>query len=150
MDSKKTSEISTNFIRNIINKDLSSGKHKNIITRFPPEPNGYLHIGHAKSICLNFGTAADFDGFCNLRFDDTNPSKENIEYVNSIKSDVHWLGFSWDKEVKFSSDYFNIFYKCAIELINKGLAYVCFLNAERGGVPKTCRQSCKCDRGVQL
>jgi len=130
MDSKKTSGKTTNFIRNVIDKDLSTGKHKTVVTRFPPEPNGYLHIGHAKSICLNFGTASDYDGYCNLRFDDTNPSKEDIEYVNSIKNDVNWLGFSWDKKVKFSSDYFDIFYECAIELIKKELAYVCFLSAE--------------------
>jgi len=121
-------EKPVNFIRNIINEDLSSRKHEVIKTRFPPEPNGYLHIGHAKSICLNFGTAKDYNGFCNLRFDDTNPSKEDIEYVNSIKKDVKWLGFNWDGEVKFSSSYFNIFYICAEELISKGLAYVCFLN----------------------
>ena len=130
MDSKKTSGKTTNFIRNVIDEDLSTGKHKTVVTRFPPEPNGYLHIGHAKSICLNFGTASDYDGYCNLRFDDTNPSKEDIEYVNSIKNDVNWLGFSWDKKVKFSSDYFDIFYECAIELIKKELAYVCFLSAE--------------------
>lgn len=130
MDSKKTSGKTANFIRNVIDEDLSTGKHKTVVTRFPPEPNGYLHIGHAKSICLNFGTASDYDGYCNLRFDDTNPSKEDIEYVNSIKNDVNWLGFSWDKKVKFSSDYFDIFYECAIELIKKELAYVCFLSAE--------------------
>ena len=131
MDSKQTSTKLTNFIRNTIDKDLLEGKHKSVITRFPPEPNGYLHIGHAKSICLNFGTASDYDGYCNLRFDDTNPSKEDIEYVNSIKEDVKWLGFSWNHEVKFSSNYFDIFYDCAIELINKKLAYVCFLTAEQ-------------------
>ena len=130
MDSNQTPTKSTNFIRNKIDSDLLNGKHKSIITRFPPEPNGYLHIGHAKSICLNFGTAFDYGGYCNLRFDDTNPSKEDIEYVNSIKNDVNWLGFSWDKKVKFSSDYFDIFYECAIELIKKELAYVCFLSAE--------------------
>jgi len=131
MDSKQTPTKLTNFIRNTIDKDLLEGKHKSVITRFPPEPNGYLHIGHAKSICLNFGTASDYDGFCNLRFDDTNPSKEDIEYVNSIKKDVKWLGFSWNKEVKFSSNYFDIFYDCAIELIKKELACVCFLNTEK-------------------
>lgn len=131
MDSKKTSEMTTNFIRNVIDDDLSTGKHKTVITRFPPEPNGYLHIGHAKSICLNFGTATDYDGYCNLRFDDTNPSKEDIEYVNSIKQDVKWLGFSWNNEVKFSSSYFEIYYECAIELIRKELAYVCFLSANK-------------------
>jgi glutaminyl-tRNA synthetase len=131
MDSKKLSEKPTNFIRNIIDEDISSGKHKTVITRFPPEPNGYLHIGHAKSICLNFGTASDYDGYCNLRFDDTNPTKEDIEFVSSIKKDVSWLGFGWNKDVKFSSSYFHIFYDCAIELINKELAYVCFLSAEK-------------------
>jgi glutaminyl-tRNA synthetase len=131
MDARKISKKSTNFIRNVVDGDLSSGKHKNIITRFPPEPNGYLHIGHAKSICLNFGVAIEYDGSCNLRFDDTNPSKEDIEYVNSIKEDVKWLGFKWSNHVKFSSSYFNIFYECALELIKKELAYVCFLNTEQ-------------------
>jgi glutaminyl-tRNA synthetase len=130
MESHKKVEKATNFIRNVINKDLSSGKHVTIKTRFPPEPNGYLHIGHAKSICLNFGTAVDYDGDCNLRFDDTNPIKEDIEYVNSIKKDVHWLGFNWHDEVKFSSNYFDTFYQCAEELITKHLAYVCFLSVD--------------------
>ena len=130
MDSKKKSEKATNFISNIIDNDLSEGKHKTVITRFPPEPNGYLHIGHAKSICLNFGTASAYDGYCNLRFDDTNPSKEDIEYVESIQNDVEWLGFSWHQKVKFSSNYFNKYYECAIELIKKELAYVCFLSSE--------------------
>jgi len=121
---------STNFIRNKINSDLDSGLHSSVITRFPPEPNGYLHIGHAKSICLNFGTAKDYDGWCNLRFDDTNPAKEDIEYVHSIKEDIQWLGFDWNGEVKYSSSYFDKFYECAEELISKGLAYVCFLSAE--------------------
>jgi len=120
----------TNFIRNQINFDLDSGLHSSVCTRFPPEPNGYLHIGHAKSICLNFGTAKDYDGYCNLRFDDTNPAKEDIEYVNSIKKDIQWLGFDWNGEVKYSSSYFNIFFKCAEDLISKGLAYVCFLSPD--------------------
>ena len=124
------SEKPTNFIKNVINEDLSSGKHKKIITRFPPEPNGYLHIGHAKSICLNFGTALDYDGHCNLRFDDTNPSKEDIEFVESIKNDVSWLGFDWNQRAKFSSNYFDKYYDCAIELIKKELAYVCFLSSD--------------------
>jgi len=124
------SEKPTNFIKNVINEDLSSGKHKKIITRFPPEPNGYLHIGHAKSICLNFGTALDYDGHCNLRFDDTNPSKEDIEFVESIKNDVSWLGFDWNQKAKFSSNYFDKYYDCAIELIKKELAYVCFLSSD--------------------
>lgn len=114
----------TNFIRQIIDADLASGKYKTTHTRFPPEPNGYLHIGHAKSICLNFGIAQDYRGKCNLRFDDTNPVKEDVEYVESIKEDVRWLGFEWDGEICYSSDYFDRLYEYAIELINKGLAYV--------------------------
>ena len=130
MDSQNKEIKHTNFIRNVINEDIASGKHSVIKTRFPPEPNGYLHIGHAKSICLNFGTAKDYDGYCNLRFDDTNPNKEDIEYVNSIKKDVEWLGFKWNDEVKFSSSYFDLFYQYAEELITKGLAYVCFLSID--------------------
>ncbi|MFN6263754.1 MAG: glutamine--tRNA ligase [Chromatiaceae bacterium] len=121
----------TNFIRQIIDADLASGKHTAVQTRFPPEPNGYLHIGHAKSICLNFGIAQDYQGACNLRFDDTNPEKENIDFVNSIQRDVQWLGFQWTGNVRYSSDYFDALYGYAVELINKGLAYVCFLNAEQ-------------------
>ncbi len=119
------------FIQQIIRKDLDSGLHKNIVTRFPPEPNGYLHIGHAKSICLNFGVAQEFGGQCNLRFDDTNPEKENEEYVNSIMEDVKWLGFNWAGEVKYTSDYFDTLYDWAIHLIKNGLAFVCDLNAEQ-------------------
>lgn len=114
----------TNFIRQIIDNDLAEAKYKTIQTRFPPEPNGYLHIGHAKSICLNFGIAQEYRGKCNLRFDDTNPVKEDVEYVESIKYDVQWLGFKWDGEVRYSSDYFDQLYHYAIELIEKGLAYV--------------------------
>lgn len=121
----------SNFIRNIIDEDLASGKHTNVHTRFPPEPNGFLHIGHAKSICLNFGIARDYQGQCNLRFDDTNPEKENIDYVNSIKADVQWLGFQWAGDIHYSSDYFDKLYNYAFELIEKGLAYVCFLNGEQ-------------------
>jgi glutaminyl-tRNA synthetase len=116
--------IVSNFIRTIIDADISSGKHSNIVTRFPPEPNGYLHVGHAKSICLNFGLAQDYQGKCNLRFDDTNPEKESQEYAQSIQDDVRWLGFQWDGEVRWASDYFEQLFQCAIELINKGLAYV--------------------------
>ena len=130
MSSSSKEEKSTNFIRNIINNDLSSKKHTNVLTRFPPEPYGYLHIGHAKSICLNFGIAEDYNGLCNLRFDDTNPIKEDIEFVKSIKEDIYWLGFEWNGNVKYSSSYFDTFYACAIELIKKELAYVCFLSAE--------------------
>ena len=120
----------TNFIRQIIDKDLAEGVHNQIHTRFPPEPNGYLHIGHAKSICLNFGLAQDYQGKCNLRFDDTNPEKEDIDYVNSIMRDVNWLGFQWDGDVCYSSGYFEQLYGYAVELINKGLAYVDFSNQE--------------------
>lgn len=121
----------TNFIRQIIDEDLAAGKHDHICTRFPPEPNGYLHIGHAKSICLNFGIAQDYQGQCNLRFDDTNPVKEDIEYVESIKHDVQWLGFQWAGDVHYSSDYFDQLYQYALELINKGLAYVDELTPEQ-------------------
>jgi len=121
----------SNFIRTRIDEDLASKKHAATHTRFPPEPNGFLHIGHAKSICLNFGIAKDYNGLCNLRFDDTNPEKEDINYVNSIKEDVQWLGFNWDGDIKYSSNYFDILYGYAVELINKGLAYVCFLTADQ-------------------
>ncbi|UPQ87316.1 glutamine--tRNA ligase [Vibrio sinaloensis] len=121
----------SNFIRQIIDKDLADGKHTSVHTRFPPEPNGYLHIGHAKSICLNFGIAQDYQGKCNLRFDDTNPEKEDVEYVESIKNDVSWLGFEWDGEVCYSSNYFDKLYGYAVELINKGLAYVEELSPEQ-------------------
>jgi len=120
-----------NFISNQINEDIENDLHKSILTRFPPEPNGYLHIGHAKSIVLNFGIAEDFGGKCNLRFDDTNPIKEDVEYIESIQRDIKWLGFSWSGDIRYSSDYFQIFYDCATELVGKGLAYVCFLNSEQ-------------------
>ena len=119
----------TNFIEEFINEDLAEGKIDGIITRFPPEPNGYLHIGHAKSLCINFGMKEKYHGKCNLRYDDTNPSKEDIEYVNSIKEDIKWLGFEWDKEL-YASDYFDRMYECALGLIKKGLAYVCDYSAE--------------------
>ncbi|SFR09811.1 glutamine--tRNA ligase/YqeY domain fusion protein [Desulfoscipio geothermicus] len=122
---------STNFIKNIINEDIKNNKNDGRVhTRFPPEPNGYLHIGHAKSICLNFGIAQEYGGLCNLRFDDTNPSKENVEYVESIKSDVRWLGFDWDDRLYYASDYFERLYEYAVQLIKAGKAYVCDLSAE--------------------
>jgi glutaminyl-tRNA synthetase len=121
----------SNFIRNIIDEDLKSGKHSQVHTRFPPEPNGYLHIGHAKSICLNFGIAKDYQGQCNLRFDDTNPEKEDINYVRSIQEDVRWLGFEWSGDIRYSSNYFDQLHQYAVELITQGLAYVCFLNGEQ-------------------
>ena len=124
-----------NFIEEIINEDLAQGKQgKNegrVHTRFPPEPNGYLHIGHAKSICLNFGTAAKYGGKCNLRFDDTNPTAEDVEYVDSIAEDVAWLGFKWNGEALYASDYFEKIYECAEHLIREGKAYVCDLSAEQ-------------------
>lgn len=122
----------SNFIRNIIDEDLQSGKHQSIQTRFPPEPNGYLHIGHAKSICLNFGIADDYaNAACNLRFDDTNPLKEDVDYVHAIEKDVSWLGFEWQGEVRYSSNYFDQLYAYAVELIENNKAYVCELNAEQ-------------------
>jgi glutaminyl-tRNA synthetase len=125
-------ESPSHFIRNIVIEDLQQNKNGGRVhTRFPPEPNGYLHIGHAKSICLNFGLAGEFDGLCNLRFDDTNPSKEDVEYVESIKEDVRWLGFDWGDREYFASDYFPRLYQYAIQLIKAGKAYVCDLNADQ-------------------
>lgn len=121
----------SDFVRDIISADLASGKHTRIITRFPPEPNGYLHIGHAKAICTDFGTAQEFGGECHLRMDDTNPSKETMEYVESIKNDVHWLGFDWGEHFYFSADYFETMYECARTLIRKGKAYVCELTLDQ-------------------
>lgn len=120
----------SNFIRQIIDDDLNSGRHQQVHTRFPPEPNGFLHIGHAKSICLNFGIARDYQGQCNLRFDDTNPEKEDIDYVHSIQEDVRWLGFQWQGEVCYSSNYFDRLYEFALDLIKQGKAYVEFLNPD--------------------
>ncbi|TVO37650.1 glutamine--tRNA ligase [Vibrio algivorus] len=144
----------SNFIRQIIDKDLADGKHTGIHTRFPPEPNGYLHIGHAKSICLNFGLAQDYQGKCNLRFDDTNPAKEDIEYVESIKQDVNWLGFNWDGEICYSSNYFDALYGYAVELIEKGLAYVDELTPDeireyRGTLKEPGKNSPYRDRSVE-
>jgi glutaminyl-tRNA synthetase len=119
-----------NFVAKIVEEDLASGKIDKVITRFPPEPNGYLHVGHAKSICLNFGLAEQFNGECNLRFDDTNPEKESQEYIDAIKEDVTWLGFKWAGDVRFSSDYFDTLYEYALELIRSGNAYVCSLKPE--------------------
>src|SRR5687768_335026 len=118
-----TEEKSLNFLQEIVENDLKAGKYQRIITRFPPEPNGYLHMGHAKSICLNFGLTQKYGGYTNLRFDDTNPVTEETEYVDSIKNDVRWLGFKWQQEL-YASDYFDTLYGYAEKLINKGLAYV--------------------------
>lgn len=131
MSVDKDSSVPSNFIRHIIDNDLKANKNNGrVATRFPPEPNGYLHIGHAKSICLNFGIARDYNGTCNLRFDDTNPHKENIEFVKSIQEDVRWLGFDWGERLYYASDYFEQLYEYAVQLITKGKAYVCDLGAE--------------------
>ncbi|XWY22204.1 glutamine--tRNA ligase [Bisgaard Taxon 45] len=150
---ENTEKRPTNFIRQIIDEDLASGKHTAVQTRFPPEPNGYLHIGHAKSICLNFGIAEDYQGRCNLRFDDTNPVKEDVEYVDSIKQDVEWLGFKWEGQPRYASDYFDQLYGYAIELIEKGLAYVDELSPEemreyRGTLTEPGKNSPYRDRSV--
>lgn len=150
----ESSNRASNFITQIIDEDLKSGKYTRIATRFPPEPNGYLHVGHAKSICLNFGIARDYCGTCNLRFDDTNPSKEDTEYVESIKNDVKWLGFEWNGEPRYSSSYFDALYGYALELINKGLAYVDELSPEqireyRGTLTEPGRNSPYRDRSVE-
>ncbi|GIZ13012.1 glutamine--tRNA ligase [Pseudomonas sp. NCCP-436] len=151
---KPTVEKAANFLRSIVQADLESGKHTRIVTRFPPEPNGYLHIGHAKSICLNFGLAEEFGGQCNLRFDDTNPAKEDQEYIDAIKADVQWLGFQWAGEERYASDYFDQLHDWAIELIKAGKAFVCDLNAEemreyRGSLTEPGRNSPYRDRSVE-
>jgi len=145
----------SNFIKTIIEEDLKTKKFDNRVhTRFPPEPNGYLHIGHAKSICLNFGLAKEFNGLCNLRMDDTNPTKEEAEYVESIKEDVRWLGFDWQERIFYASDYFDRFYECAVELIKKGKAYVCDLSPDeirqhRGTLTKPGQESPYRNRSVE-
>jgi glutaminyl-tRNA synthetase len=145
----------SNFIRNLVAQDLADNKHQGKVhTRFPPEPNGYLHIGHAKSICLNFSIAAENNGHCNLRFDDTNPAKESVEFVESIKNDIKWLGFEWSGEVRFSSLYFDQLYNFAVELIEKDKAFVCSLNAEqmreyRGSLTEPGRSSPDRDRPIK-
>jgi glutaminyl-tRNA synthetase len=144
-----------NFIRQIIEQDIETGKHGGkVATRFPPEPNGYLHIGHAKSICLNFGIALDYNGSCNLRFDDTNPHKENIEYVKAIEEDVRWLGYDWGDRLFYASDYFDQLYAYAVELVEKGLAYVCDLTADeirsyRGTLTEPGKDSPYRERGLE-
>ena len=150
-----TENLSKDFIREIIDEDLKTNKFKGRVhTRFPPEPNGYLHIGHAKSICLNFGIAEEYKGSCNLRFDDTNPSKEEKEYVQSIIEDVRWLGFDWEDRLFFASDYFDQMYEYVIQLIKKGKAYVDDMNAQeiseyRGTLTKPGRNSSYRERSVE-
>jgi len=146
--------IGSNFIHDIIDKHLEEGVYERVHTRFPPEPNGYLHIGHAKSICLNFGTAAKYNGLCNLRFDDTNPAKEEIEYIESIMEDVRWLGFDWEDRLYFASDYFDKMYEYAVLLIKKGKAYVDDLSPEeireyRGTLTEPGKNSPYRDRSVE-
>ena len=154
MSSEET-RPATNFIRNIIDADLAKNKNQGrVATRFPPEPNGYLHIGHAKSICLNFGVAIDYQGTCNLRLDDTNPHKENIEFVEAIKQDVQWLGYDWGERLFYASDYFEQLYDYAVQLIKKGKAYVCDLTAEqtreyRGTLTEPGKDSPYRDRSVE-
>jgi glutaminyl-tRNA synthetase len=153
--STENTPVSTDFIREIINEDNRTGKHAGRVhTRFPPEPNGYLHIGHAKSICLNFGIAKDYGGLCNLRFDDTNPCKEEVEYVDSIMEDVRWLGFDWEDRLFYASDYFGQIYDWAIQLIKAGKAYVCDLSAEqtreyRGTLTEPGKNSPYRDRSIE-
>lgn len=143
----------SNFIHDFIDEDLKNGVYNKVQTRFPPEPNGYLHIGHAKAICINFGTAEKYNGVCNLRLDDTNPQKEDVEYVESIKEDIEWLGFKWDNCL-FASSYFDFIYECAVKLINKGLAYVDDLTADeirsyRGTLTEAGKNSPYRDRSVE-
>jgi len=145
----------SNFIHQIIREDLKNQKHEGRVhTRFPPEPNGYLHIGHAKSICLNFGTANEFSGLCNLRFDDTNPAKEDMEYVDSIRESIRWLGFDWEDREYYASNYFDQLYEFAVELIRQGKAYVCSLNQEqareyRGTLTEPGKNSPDRDRSIE-
>jgi glutaminyl-tRNA synthetase len=152
---ESTEPITKDFIREIIDEDLTTNKYKGRVhTRFPPEPNGYLHIGHAKSICLNFGIAEDYKGLCNLRFDDTNPTKEEEEYVQSIIENVKWLGFDWENRLFFASDYFEKMYEYAVQLVNAGKAYVDDLPADkiteyRGNLTKPGRNSPYRDRSVE-
>src|SRR3954469_17829818 len=142
------------FIREIVEEDLAAGRTQRVVTRFPPEPNGYLHIGHAKSICLNFGVAGEYGGQCNLRFDDTNPTKEEVEYTESIKHDVAWLGFSWDQNLFHASDYFNQLYAGGEELIDAGHAYVDSSSADeiramRGTLTEAGQESAYRSRSVE-
>ena len=152
---KKESTSPSNFIKNIVEEDIRAGKHNGRIhTRFPPEPNGYLHIGHAKAICLNFDLAAEYKGLCNLRFDDTNPTKEETKYVEAIKEDINWLGFNWDDRLYYASDYFKILYEYALKLIEKGKAYVCDLSPDkireyRGTLTESGKNSPYRDRTVE-
>src|SRR5947199_2870588 len=130
VEAAPAAEAGRDFIRDIIAEDLAAGRVREVVTRFPPEPNGYLHIGHAKSICLNFGAAEEFGGRCHLRFDDTNPTKEEQEYIDAIQEDVRWLGFNWGEHLYYASDYFQQLYEWAVDLIEAGKAYVADLSAD--------------------
>ena len=146
--------ISRNFIEQIIDKDIEEGRCETVCTRFPPEPNGYLHIGHAKSILLNYGLAQEYHGKFNMRFDDTNPTKEKVEFVESIKADIEWLGADWEDRLFFASDYFDQMYEAAVKLIKKGKAFVCDLSAEeireyRGTLTEPGKNSPYRDRSVE-
>ena len=146
-------KVVSNFIHDFIDEDLAAGVNTRVQTRFPPEPNGYLHIGHAKAICIDFTTAEKYGGICNLRLDDTNPSKEDVEYVDAIKEDIEWLGFKWN-ECYYASSYFDFIYECAIKLIKDGKAYVCDLNADeireyRGTLTEPGKNSPYRDRSIE-
>ena len=150
---KEENTAPSNFIEDFIDEDLKEGVYNRVQTRFPPEPNGYLHIGHAKAICINFGVKEKYNGVCNLRMDDTNPTKEDTEYVDAIKEDIEWLGFKWDN-IYFASDYFDFLYECAIKLIKKGKAYVDDLNSDeireyRGTLTEPGKNSPYRDRSVE-
>jgi glutaminyl-tRNA synthetase len=154
LDETQVAEAGRDFIRDIVKSDLDSGRTKSVVTRFPPEPNGYLHIGHAKSICLNFGIAEEFGGRCHLRFDDTNPTKEEQEYIDAIERDVRWLGFNWGKHLYHASDYFEQLYSWAEDLIRAGKAYVDDQNphdmrANRGTLTEPGKNSPFRDRSVE-
>src|SRR5690554_5177096 len=155
MKETDTKNVNHNFIRTIIAEDVANNTHGGkVVTRFPPEPNGFLHIGHAKSICINFGLAEEFGGECNLRFDDTNPAKEDQAYIDAIKEDVRWLGFEWSGEVRYASSYFQQFYEWAVHLIKEGKAYVCELSPEeaseyRGWATRPGKESPYRERSVE-
>jgi glutaminyl-tRNA synthetase len=154
VEAASATEAGRDFIRDIVAEDLAAGRVRDVVTRFPPEPNGYLHIGHAKAICLNFGIAEEFGGRCHLRFDDTNPTKEEQEYIDAIEADVRWLGFDWGEHLYHASDYFEQLYAWAEHLIQKGLAYIDDqspeeMRAARGTLTEPGRNSPWRDRGVE-
>jgi glutaminyl-tRNA synthetase len=154
MDSSDAASKPTDFIREAISEDLKNGRFDRVRTRFPPEPNGYLHIGHAKAFCLDFGAAQEFGGVCNLRFDDTNPVKEEVEYVDAIKEDIRWLGYDWEEREFYASDYFGLLHEWAVKLIKKGSAYVDDQSAEevsrnRGTLTEPGAESPFRDRSVE-